>query len=139
LSSPIAPPPSFTISSVTQVPAGQNKVMVMSNVDPFSLWVAWITVSAATDGAFPSDGVETWGASIVDNNTGQTMLRCQVHVAGRECVSSESAQLFLAGLVVAEKNAPFEVSFRTDPGFDHVYTRANAGLYYGPVPALWLS
>lgn len=128
-------PPSFTISSVTQVPAGQLKTLVMSNVDPFALYQLWISISAATDSQFPAGGVETWGASIIDNNTKEVMLRCQVHVAGRLCVVSETASLFLAGLVVSEKNAPFEVNFQTDAGFGHVYTRANAGIYYGPVSA----
>lgn len=129
------PPPSFTISSVTQVSAGQTRDLVMSNVDPFALWQVWISVSAATDSQFPTAGVETWGAEIVDDNSSEVMLRCQVHVSGPRCVASETASLFLAGLVVAEKNAPFKVSFKTDPGFGHVYTRANAGIYYGPVPA----
>lgn len=107
----------------------------MSNVDPFALYQLWISISAATDSVFPPGGVDTWGAQIIDNNTNEVMLRCQVHVAGRLCVASETASLFLAGLVVAEKNAPFEVSVQTDPGIAHVYTRANAGIYYGPVPA----
>ena len=107
----------------------------MSNVDPFALWTIWIALSAATDASFPVGSVAEWGASIIDNNTGQTMLRCQVHLTGPRENAVNSNSLWLGGLVVAEKNAPFRVSFATDPGVPHLWARANAGIYYGQVPA----
>lgn len=130
-----APPPAFTISSATQIQAGQTRDLVMSNVDPFALWTIWIALSAATDSSFPQFGVAEWGASIIDQNTGQTMLRCQVHISGPDNNACNSNSLWLGGLVVAEKNAPFRVSFVTDPGTPHLWSRANAGIYYGQVPA----
>lgn len=96
------------------------------------MWSLWISISVATDKSY-AKGVQTWGASIIDNNTGQTLLRCQLHVSGPNISISETNSLWLGGLVLADHNQPFELSFVTDPGFPQMYSRANCGVYYSVV------
>lgn len=130
MTTPAAAP--LTTTSATQVPAGKSVDLVLSNQDPFALWALWISISAATDKAY-AKGVQTWGASIIDNNSGNTLLRCQLHVPGPEYSQSETNGLWLGGLVLADHNQPFELSFKTDPGFPAMYTRGNCGVYYSVI------
>lgn len=130
------PVPPLTTSSLTQVPADKKLDLVLSNVDPFAIWAVWISISAGTDRQYPPDP-QTWGASIVDENTGETLLRCQLHISGPEMSATETNSLWLGGLVLADHQSPFKLSFVTDPNIKHMYVRANGGVYYstvGPAP-----
>lgn len=130
MSTPIPPP--LTTTSVTQVTAGKTIPLVLSNIDPFSMWSLWITISAGTDSQFPKNPA-TWGAQLVDNNSKQVLLRCQLHISGPNASIAESASLWLGGLVLADHNSPFSLSFKTDANVPHMYVRANGGVYYSVV------
>jgi hypothetical protein len=117
-------------ASVVQIASGQTKPLLLSATDPFAIYTLWISISGATKPAFNPGTEAVQGAQIVDEE-GDVLLRCQIHLSAANQSADDAISIYLAGLTLTDRQAPFEMTFVTDTGVSGFYFRASGGIYYG--------
>lgn len=119
--------PLILTASQTNIGPGNN-VVVHSEVTPFRVWGAWLSLSTATSSGYTS-GVQTIGAQVSDIG-GNVLLRGQLHVPGPSFATNQSLAIPVNGYVSSVAAMIYQISLITDAGFTGLFFRANAGILY---------